>query len=165
MTYVNGTGEAYAGETGEASGVIRTDGTDTLRMRDSVSVSFLAPGSVTNGEFGLFKWMMTAEAGGPGPHFHRTFSESFYVLDGVVTVYDGKSWKDAHPGDFLYVPKGGIHGFRNDSGADASMLIMFAPAPPREQFFTGLAEIAQSGRQLSPEEWAEFFARHDQVNL
>lgn len=155
----------YLGDTGEVSGIIRPHGSDTLRMRESVAVSFLAPGSVTNEEFGLFRWDMTADAGGPGAHFHRTFSESFYVLSGTVTVYDGKQWVDANPGDFLYVPKGGIHGFRNDSGADASMLILFAPAPPREKFFTELAEINQTGRELTPEEWADFYARHDQVNL
>ncbi|WP_329789217.1 hypothetical protein V1227_33450 [Lentzea sp. DG1S-22] len=39
---------------------------------------FAAPGSVTNGEFRLFEWRM--EACQPGaPHFHKTFSVSFYV--------------------------------------------------------------------------------------
>jgi len=27
---------------------------------------------------------MPAEPGGPDPHFHTTFSESFYVTDGTV---------------------------------------------------------------------------------
>jgi hypothetical protein len=32
-----------------------------------------------------------------------------------------------HPaGDFLHVPEGGVHGFRNDSDAAATMLILFA---------------------------------------
>ncbi|MGH3648604.1 MAG: cupin domain-containing protein [Micromonosporaceae bacterium] len=155
----------YVGETGEITGVIRPNGIDTLQMRESVAVSFLATGALTDGEFGLFRWNMTPDAGGPGAHFHRTFSESFYVLSGTVTVYDGKAWVDGNPGDFFYVPKGGIHGFRNDSGKDASMLILFAPAPPREKFFTELAEIHRSARLLSPDEWADFYARHDQVNL
>ncbi|MGH3715993.1 MAG: cupin domain-containing protein [Micromonosporaceae bacterium] len=155
----------YLGDAGEASAIIREHGADRLQMRDTVAVSFLAPGSLTNNEFGLFHWEMTAGAGGPGAHFHRTFSESFYILSGTVTVYDGKQWVDANSGDFIYVPKGGVHGFRNDSGADASMLILFAPAPPREKFFTELAEIGKSGRELTPEEWADFYARHDQVNL
>ena len=34
-------------------------------------------------------------------------------------------------GDFLFVPEGGIHGFRNESGAPASMLLLFAPGAPR----------------------------------
>ena len=35
-------------------------------------------------------------------------------------------WVDAVVGDFLYVPEGGIHAFRNDGDAVARMLI-FSP--------------------------------------
>ena len=35
---------------------------------------------------------------GPDPHFHRTFSESFYVLAGTVRIYDGSRWIDTRPG-------------------------------------------------------------------
>ncbi len=44
-------------------------------------------------------------------------SESFFVLSGVVRVTDGPRTFDATFGDFLHVPPGGIHGFRNESGA------------------------------------------------
>jgi hypothetical protein len=42
------------------------------------------------------------------------------------------------------------------------MLILFAPGIARERFFTEMAEIGDSGRALSPEEWTDFYARHDQ---
>jgi hypothetical protein len=42
------------------------------------------------------------------------------------------------------------------------MLILFAPGPPRETYFTELAEIRESGRVLTDEEWLELWARHDQ---
>ena len=61
-----------------------------------------------------------------------------------------------------WVEKGGIHAFRNDGDADASMLILFAPGPPRERYFLELAEIAAAGRVPSAEEWTEIYARHDQ---
>lgn len=66
---------------------------------------------------------------------------------------------------FLYVPPGGVHGFRNDSGAPASMLILFTPGVARENYFEELGEIRRSGRELSVQEWDELFARHDQFNL
>ena len=44
---------------------------------------------------------------GPGPHFHRTMSESFFVLTGTVLIYDGTAWVETHPGDFTFVPEGG----------------------------------------------------------
>ena len=123
---------------------------------------FVAPGSVTQGRFGLYKFRMTAGAGRADPHFHRTFSESFYVLSGTMRLYDGGDWIDASAGDFLHVPEGGVHGFRNDSDAAATMLILFAPGAPRETYFGELADISSSGRVLSDEEWTDLFARHDQ---
>ena len=101
---------------------------------------------------------------GPDPHFHRTLTESFYVLTGTVRIYDGTRWIDTLPGDFVHVPEGGIHGFRNESGAPASMLIHFSPGAPREGYFEGLAEFARSGRP-GPEELAEFYRVHDNVWL
>jgi mannose-6-phosphate isomerase-like protein (cupin superfamily) len=105
---------------------------------------------------------MKARAGGPEPHFHRTFSEAFYILDGTVRLYDGHGWMDAGAGDFIYVPEGGIHAFANETDADASMLILFAPGAPRERYFEEIAELERSGRRLTPEEWTELYARHDQ---
>ncbi|WP_367135549.1 cupin domain-containing protein [Saccharothrix sp. HUAS TT1] len=70
---------------------------------------------------------MRPPAGGPAAHFHKTFSESFHVISGTVRLYDGETWVNATAGDFLYVPEGGVHAFRNDSDDPASMLILFAP--------------------------------------
>jgi len=123
---------------------------------------FVAPGSMTRRQFGMFRRDMKARSGGPDAHIHRTFSESFYVLRGTVRFYDGTGWVDATAGDFLYVPEGGVHGFRNDAEEAASMLILFTPGAPRERYFEELAEISDSGRQLSDEEWTELYARHDQ---
>ena len=97
---------------------------------------------------------------GPDPHFHRTISESFFILEGTVRIYDGTRWIDTRPGDFVHVPAGGIHGFRNESGAPAAMLLHFAPGAPREGYFEGLATFAASGRP-SDEELADFYLRHD----
>jgi mannose-6-phosphate isomerase-like protein (cupin superfamily) len=129
------------------------------------SVRFVAPGSVTAGRFGLFEYRMGAHSPGPGPHFHRTFSESFYVLSGELTIFDGARWSAFGTGDYAHVADGGVHCFRNDGDDPAAFLILFAPGIPREQFFTELAEIRGSGRELSDEEWADFYARPDQVNL
>jgi oxalate decarboxylase/phosphoglucose isomerase-like protein (cupin superfamily) len=63
-------------------------------------------------------------------------------------------------GDFLYVPEGGIHAFRNESGEPASMLILFAPGAPREDYFETLADAARR-EAMDDEQRAEFFLRHD----
>jgi mannose-6-phosphate isomerase-like protein (cupin superfamily) len=150
----------YHGDAGEDTAAFRPESRGPeLVYPSGVTVRYLATGASTSGEFGLYRWDMGADRGGPDPHFHKTFSESFFVLDGVVSLYDGQRWIDASPGDFLFVPEGGIHGFRNDSGP-ASMLLLFTPGAPREGYFETLAEAA-AGKELTEEERAEFFLRHD----
>jgi len=151
----------YLSDTGEVSAVFRPTNTEPeLATRGGGSASYLATGASTSGQFGLYRWDMGAEPSGPGTHFHKTISESFFVLDGTVRLFDGERWVDASRGDFLFVPEGGLHAFRNEAGP-ASMLILFAPGAPREAYFEGLVEAATSGHQLSQDEWAEFFVRHD----
>ena len=123
---------------------------------------YLAGDRHGDAEIGVFLRTMTAMRSGPDPHFHRTMSESFYVLSGEVRIFDGRAWVPCTTGDFVHVPPGGVHGFRNESKAPASMLILFAPAGPRESYFEELAAIAESGRQLDDEQWREVWARHDQ---
>jgi hypothetical protein len=57
----------------------------------------------------------------------------------------------------MFVPEGGIHGFRNESGKPASMLLLFAPGAPREGYFEGLAGLAGK----TEAERAEFMTFHD----
>ncbi|WP_406673392.1 cupin domain-containing protein [Nonomuraea sp. N2-4H] len=155
----------YLGEHGEASGVVKLAGQAPdliIGGEGGTKVHYLATGGSTNGAYGLYRWEMSGKPSGPDPHFHRTMTESFYVLSGTIKLYNGDKWVDGKPGDFLFVPEGGIHAFRNESGEPASMLILFTPGAPREGYFEELAEIAASGRQLTPEEWTDVYLRHDQ---
>jgi quercetin dioxygenase-like cupin family protein len=153
---------SYVGDSGEINATYRPIGEVETLVRPKVTNAFVATGSVTNGQFGLFQYSMAPQAGGPAAHFHKTFSESFYIVSGRVRLFNGDKWVEATAGDFLYVPEGGIHAFGNESDEPAQMLILFAPAPPRERYFRELAELIDSGRHLSPEERAEFLAKHDQ---
>jgi mannose-6-phosphate isomerase-like protein (cupin superfamily) len=156
----------YFGESGEASATFRPADLEpeVVYTTGTARGHFLATGELTGGRFGLYRWEMPGPVTGPGKHFHRTISESFYVLSGSVRIYDGREWVDARPGDYFYIPEGGIHAFRNESGEPASMLILFAPGAPREDYFLGQAEHARSGRP-SDEEMADFYARHDNTWL
>jgi quercetin dioxygenase-like cupin family protein len=82
------------------------------------------------------------------------------VLSGTVRLFDGNGWIEATPGDFLFVPEGGIHAFRNESGAPASMLLLFAPGAPREDYFETLARVSH-GEVMTDEERLAFYLQHD----
>jgi mannose-6-phosphate isomerase-like protein (cupin superfamily) len=122
-----------------------------------VRYHYLADQQKTDGDYGLYRVDIAPNGGGPGPHFHRAMSEAFFVLSGTVRLYDGNDWIDGRANDFLYVPPGGVHGFRNEADAPVSLLMLFAPGAPREAYFEGLAQLAD----LSDAERAEWFIKND----
>jgi quercetin dioxygenase-like cupin family protein len=155
----------YWGTTGEVSATCRpADRKPDLVIGHAVAVSYLATGASTAGQFGLYRWEAGPQSGGAAPHFHRTMSESFLVVSGRVELYDGEQWIDAAPGDFVHVPAGGVHGFRNQSAEAASMLILFAPGAPREGYFEAIADRV-AGQHYTDEEWTELCERHDNYFL
>ena len=154
----------YLGDTGEVTARFRpVDTPADLPRPNGGAASYLATGASTNGRFGLYRWDMGTQPGGAEPHFHRTISESFFVLSGAVELYDGTRWVESAPGDFAYVPEGGVHGFRNQSGEPASLLILFAPGAPREAYFEGLVEMAAGRWTPSHDELQAFLEEHDNI--
>jgi mannose-6-phosphate isomerase-like protein (cupin superfamily) len=154
--------QRYFAEEGAVSATLRRAAQPADLVSDRTEISYLATKVSTDGGFGLYRYVMTEQPSGPSPHFHRTMSESFFILSGTVRLYDGDEWVDAAAGDFLYVPVGGIHAFRNESGARAEMLLLFAPGAAREAYFEGLVERAASGREFTEEEQTAFLREHDQ---
>ena len=151
----------YLGDEGEISARYRPAGQKPeLTIGSDTAVRYLTTGASTNGQFGLYRWEARPHTRGPSAHFHKTISESFFILSGTVRLFNGARWIDATAGDFLYVPEGGVHGFHNESDKPASMLLLFAPGAPREAYFEALAEKA-AGRQFSDEEWRNLCRRHD----
>jgi uncharacterized cupin superfamily protein len=57
----------------------------------------VAPGRVTGGRFGLVEYRLAPRSRGAQPHYHRTFSESFYVVSGRLTLYADGVWRQRTP--------------------------------------------------------------------
>lgn len=148
--------DVYVGDTGEVSvWMRREEQPPDVTYGTGVTCEYLATGDQTQGRFGLYRWTFGDQESGPDPHFHRSISEQFYVLSGQVRFFEGTSWVTAGPGDFLYVPEGGVHGFRGEGRA--CMLLLFAPGGPREDYFETLAR----GEPMTEEQRASFMMRHD----
>src|ERR1041384_3298033 len=118
----------YRGEKGEISANFRpATQKPELTIGSGTMVRYLAIGASTHGQFGLYRWDAKPHTPGPSAHFHRTMSESFFIVSGTVRLFNGEHWINATAGDFLYVPEGGVHAFQNESDESASMLLLFAP--------------------------------------
>jgi hypothetical protein len=82
---------SYGKDAGEVSARYRSAGeVPSVTYPSGTHVRFTAPGSATSGQYGLFEWNMTGTPGGADPHFHKTFSESFYVIEGTVRLFNGE---------------------------------------------------------------------------
>jgi mannose-6-phosphate isomerase-like protein (cupin superfamily) len=130
-------------------------------------MSFWGPGDlytflVTGEESGGAYFSMLAivpPQGGPPPHIHLDEDETFYILDGTPTFRLGDEFVVAGPGDFVNVPKGVVHNFRNFSDEPLRMILTFTPAGI-EKFFEETLERAYDLTQPCPDNLAEVGARY-----
>jgi mannose-6-phosphate isomerase-like protein (cupin superfamily) len=96
-------------------------------------ITFLITGAETNGDIFMAE-LSIPPAGGPPPHIHQKEDESFYVREGTLAIRVGDRTVNVSPGDFVYVPRGTVHCFKNTGNTRAKMLVTFTPAG-MEKFF------------------------------
>jgi quercetin dioxygenase-like cupin family protein len=101
-------------------------GESELRWMGKTSTHFLATGDQTGGVFSLVDEQATRGESVP-LHRHRDDMESFYVLEGELTIYVGdQPGVRAAAGSFAHIPGGTVHGFRIESET-ARYLILTTP--------------------------------------
>jgi quercetin dioxygenase-like cupin family protein len=109
----------------------------------------LLTGEETGGAYAVID-MLVPPGGGPGPHAHAGFSESFFVVDGEIEVKSEVSTYIAKKGAFVNIPKGGVvHCFKNKSDQMAHLLCMVVPAG-LEGFFREIGQPVAAGTFLPP---------------
>ena len=111
-------------------------GTGPMYCGPGDRVSFLATGADSQGGCFIVD-AVAAPGGGPPPHIHHFEDESFYILEGSVTFQAGGQTIHAKPGDFIHVPRGTVHSFKNEGTVPARALVIISPAGPTgmQQFF------------------------------
>ena len=104
---------------------------DTLNVLD-MPLRFLCDAKDTNGAWSLMEEEIPSDHG-PPPHRHD-WDEAYYILDGEIDFeVDGQPVKSAR-GDFNYLPRNTVHGFKGASQSPARVLIFAAPAHGSEFF-------------------------------
>lgn len=95
-------------------------------------LTMLCEARETGGAWSLFEEDVPLGMG-PPPHRHD-WDEAYYILEGTVAfMIDGKLVQSSK-GDFNYLPRGTVHGFKGASEATARLLIFAAPAHGSEFF-------------------------------
>lgn len=105
---------------------------------------FHLTGEQTGGAF--TQWTnITPPGGGPPPHYHKLEDEWWYVLEGRVSFFDGKTWTEVPPGGVVFMPKNLVHTFKNIGDKPSRLLVTTSPSG-FETFFTRCAaEFAKPG--------------------
>lgn len=113
------------------------------------SYRIVIAGTETEGAFAVID-MLIPPGGGPPPHAHPDFQESFYVLEGEVELTTEAGKLLARQGDFVNIPRGGIiHCFKNKTDKIAHLWCTVVPAG-LDGLFKETGEPAAFGTFLPP---------------
>jgi len=107
----------------------------------------IVSGKQSAGEYAIID-MQVPPGGGPPPHAHPSFHESFYVVEGEIAFKTEVGSHVAKKGDLVNIPKGGaIHGFKNISKSMARLLCTVVPAG-LDDFFLAIGTPVKEGEFL-----------------
>jgi quercetin dioxygenase-like cupin family protein len=124
-----------------------TEGTSLAVVGDSYRT--VISGKDTGGAYAVID-MLIPPGGGPGPHAHANFQESFHVLEGEVEIKSELGTYTASKGTFVNIPLGGlVHGFKNKTQEIAHLWCVVVPAG-LETFFEEIASPAPFGEFVPP---------------
>jgi mannose-6-phosphate isomerase-like protein (cupin superfamily) len=145
-------GEGEQGETGtgrDAVGVFPDGGRSIWLM--GMLITFKAVSEETGGEYSLYELTVPPQLGAP-PHIHHRETEAYYVLDGEVEFLRGEYTVRAGVGQFVFVPRGVVHGFTNAGQEPARFLGIVTPGGLHEKLLSSLGEPARTETVPPPPE-------------
>lgn len=125
-------------------------GESELRWAGETQTHSLATGDKISGAFCLVDEQ--AKKGETVPlHRHPDDMESFYVIEGEMTLYVGDQPFRATPGAFAHIPAGTVHGFRVESERARYLILT---TPQHGEFYRAISLPSRPGG-LPPEQAVE----------
>lgn len=120
--------------------------------------TFLVTGAESDGAYFIME-AIVQPGGGPPPHIHHREQEAFYVLEGTLDIQMGDQVVQASAGDFVHIPIGTVHSFRNSGDGVARQLVIFSPGG-LEHFFEETLEVVKDRSAPNPENIDAVVARY-----
>ena len=97
---------------------------------------------------GRFDFLVSevAYGAGPGLHLHVNQEDTFYVVDGVLTVQLGDDIVELGPGDFGTAPPGVPHSFTNaDADRPCKAVNLMTPGIGFDRYIDQIDKVAATG--------------------
>jgi quercetin dioxygenase-like cupin family protein len=134
---------------------------ETIRI-GGMELRFFQTKESTDGSLDLFEMIVQPNAGVPIPHYHESWDETVYGLTGALTWrIDGQDIV-TKSGQSVFIKRGIVHGFRNDTQEAATCLCVLTPGVLGPGYFREVAALLASGAP-DPARLKETMLRHGLV--
>ena len=141
----------------QAKPIFRPSGTAPAVWGPGDLYSLLVTGEESNNALFQFE-AVVPKGGGPPPHVHTREDETFYVVSGSLEILMGDKTYQAKKGDFVYIPRGTVHRFKNVGDDSAVQLVTFVPSGV-EKFFREVFPEAKDRKAAPPPVTEELIRR------
>jgi quercetin dioxygenase-like cupin family protein len=129
----------------------------------AMQIRFLRTKHDTGGALDMFEVIIPPNSRMPVPHYHRDWEETIYGLEGITAFTVAGERVEVKPGDDLFIPRGIVHGFVNDTLAATKVLSVLTPGVLGPEYFREMATLFGSGSPPDPARMKEIMARHGLV--
>ncbi len=110
-----------------------------------LELRFLQSKDDTGGSLDMFEMTVSPNARMPVPHYHESWDETVYGLAGRTTwQIDGQDI-DVGPGRTIFIKRGVVHGFRNDTQEPTTCLCVLSPGVLGPAYFREVAALIAGG--------------------
>jgi quercetin dioxygenase-like cupin family protein len=117
---------------------------ETIKM-GGLELRFLQTKDGTGGGIDMFEMTAQPNARMPVPHHHESWDEAIYGLDGTLNFrVDGRDIAIG-PGQSLFIKRGVVHGFTNQTQAPATCLCVLTPGVLGPAYFREIAALLAAG--------------------
>jgi quercetin dioxygenase-like cupin family protein len=110
-----------------------------------LEVRFLQSKEDTGGSLDVFEMTVQPNARMPVPHYHESWDEVAYGLTGELTFRVADQDVVLSPGQSVFVKRGVVHSFRNDTPEAAMCLCILTPGVLGPSYFREMAVLLASG--------------------
>jgi uncharacterized cupin superfamily protein len=115
----------------------------------------------TEGRFGVEEFVVSPDTMGARPHVHHAHDESFYVLDGELTLATDEGEVLLRPGDLAHAPRGSVHGYRNASRTNSARALCMYTPPGYEQYFRDVHAAIEAGTEITDDVLRDLRSRYN----
>ena len=117
---------------------------ETIKIA-GLELRFLQSKDDTAGSIDLFEMTVQPNARVPLPHHHESWDETVYGLAGeTVWRLDGRDMT-LRPGETVFIKRGIVHGFRNETQQPAICLCILSPGVLGIGYFREMAALLSEG--------------------